>query len=301
MTCGRRPAPDRRWLGTLRSPPGASPAPYRRIACQGGRWSARMDGGTPGDVQLARTYEEIVTIRVGINGFGRIGRNFFRAVAGQGADIEIVAVNDLTDTATLAHLLKYDASSGRFPAEVERAATSSSSTANIKVFAERDPARLPGATSASTSSSSRPASSPTRPRPRRTSTAAPRRSSSPPRPKRGRHDRAWASTTTTTTRRAHVISNASCTTNCLGPDGQGPPRRRSASQGPDDHDPRLHQDQNLQDAPHKDLRRARAAAINVVPTPPAPPRPSAWCCPSSRASSTASRCACRSRPARPPT
>jgi glyceraldehyde 3-phosphate dehydrogenase len=98
-----------------------------------------------------------------------------------------------------------------------------------------------------------------------------------------------------------IISNASCTTNCLAPmakvidDTFG---HRAVLMTT------IHaytQDQNLQDGPHKDLRRARAAAINIVPPRPARPRRSAWCCRSSRASSTATRCGCRSRPARPPT
>src|SRR3954463_2689311 len=92
------------------------------------------------------TYEEIgsVSIRVGVNGCGRIGRNFWRAVAASGKDIEIVAVNDLTDNATLAHLLKYDSILGRLPYEVK--ATSDEIIVDgkaIKVFEERDPAKLP--------------------------------------------------------------------------------------------------------------------------------------------------------------
>ena len=125
-----------------------------------------------------------MTIRVGINGFGRIGRNFFRAVLASGADIEIVGVNDLTDNATLAHLLKYDSILGRLPHEVK--ATADEITVGgktFKAFAERDPANLSGATWAPTWSSSRPASSPTPPRPRCTPTTAPRRSSSRRRPR----------------------------------------------------------------------------------------------------------------------
>jgi glyceraldehyde 3-phosphate dehydrogenase len=116
-----------------------------------------------------------VTVRVGINGFGRIGRNFFRALTAAGADIELVAANDLGDVATMAHLLKYDSILGRFPGEV--AVTDDGISVDgrtIKILAERDPA-CRGATSASTSSSSRPACSP-RPTPRAsTSTRARRR------------------------------------------------------------------------------------------------------------------------------
>ena len=85
-----------------------------------------------------------MTIRVGINGFGRIGRNFYRALLSSGADIELVAVNDLTDNATLAHLLKYDSILGRLPYEVK--ATETELTVNgksFKAFAERDPGKLP--------------------------------------------------------------------------------------------------------------------------------------------------------------
>ncbi|HEY0697098.1 MAG TPA: type I glyceraldehyde-3-phosphate dehydrogenase, partial [Micromonospora sp.] len=85
-----------------------------------------------------------MTIRVGINGFGRIGRNFFRAVLASGADIEVVGANDLTDNATLAHLLKYDSILGRLPYEVKATAdeiTVGSQT--VKAFAERDPGKLP--------------------------------------------------------------------------------------------------------------------------------------------------------------
>ena len=94
-----------------------------------------------------------MTVRVGINGFGRIGRNFFRAVVASGADIEIVAVNDLTDNKTLAHLLKYDSILGRLDGDVDATddRRSSSAARPFKVFEERDPARCRGATSAPTS------------------------------------------------------------------------------------------------------------------------------------------------------
>ncbi|HSY16432.1 MAG TPA: glyceraldehyde 3-phosphate dehydrogenase NAD-binding domain-containing protein, partial [Jatrophihabitantaceae bacterium] len=85
-----------------------------------------------------------MTVRVGINGFGRIGRNFFRAVAASGADLQIVAVNDLTEPATLAHLLKYDSTLGRLDAEVSvDGSTIKVGEQSIKVFAERDPNALP--------------------------------------------------------------------------------------------------------------------------------------------------------------
>ena len=118
-----------------------------------------------------------MTVRVGINGFGRIGRNFYRAALAAGADIEVVAVNDLTDNASLGHLLKYDSILGRLEGDV--VATAEDITVNgksIRVFEERDPAALPvDARSAPTSWWSPPASSPTPPRRRPTSTAEPRR------------------------------------------------------------------------------------------------------------------------------
>src|SRR6185369_12723777 len=89
---------------------------------------------------------EPVTIRVGINGFGRIGRNFYRAALASGADLEVVAVNDLTDNASLAHLLKYDSILGRLPGTVVASDTDISVDGkSIRVFEERDPANLPWA------------------------------------------------------------------------------------------------------------------------------------------------------------
>lgn len=118
-----------------------------------------------------------MTIRVGINGFGRIGRNYFRALLEQGADIKIVGVNDLTDNATLVHLLKYDTILGRLKQDVSHTDdTITVGNQTFKTMAERDPANLPGASSAPTSSSSRPASSRRRPTRRSTSPPVPRRS-----------------------------------------------------------------------------------------------------------------------------
>ena len=122
-----------------------------------------------------------MTVRVGINGFGRIGRNFFRAVRASGADIEIVGVNDLTDNASLAHLLKYDSILGRLDADVtvDRRPRSRSATRTITAFAERDPANLKwgdlGVDVVVESTGFFTDATKARP----TSTAAPRRSSSP--------------------------------------------------------------------------------------------------------------------------
>ncbi|MDQ2796242.1 MAG: type I glyceraldehyde-3-phosphate dehydrogenase [Actinomycetota bacterium] len=209
-----------------------------------------------------------MTVRVGINGFGRIGRNFFRAVAAAGADIEIVGVNDLTDNATLAHLLKYDSILGRFPGDV----TSTEHEIAVgdtafKAFAERDPAALPwGDIGADIVIESTGIFTDANKAKVHVDGGAKKVIISAPASNEdvtvvmgvngGDYDPA----------KHTVISNASCTTNCLGPlakvllDEWGIERGLMTT---------IHaytQDQNLQDGPHKDLRRARAAAINIVPT-----------------------------------
>jgi glyceraldehyde 3-phosphate dehydrogenase len=209
-----------------------------------------------------------VTIRVGINGFGRIGRNFFRAALAQGADLEVVAVNDLTDNASLAHLLKYDSILGRFPGEVtahEDAITVDGRT--IRVFEEKDPAKLPwsdvGADvvveSTGLFTDATKARAHVEGGAKKVVISAPAKNEDVTvvlGVNDGDYDPA-----------AHtIVSNASCTTNCLAPmakvlhDAFGIERGLMTT---------VHAytaDQNLQDGPHKDLRRARAAAQNVVPT-----------------------------------
>ncbi len=209
-----------------------------------------------------------MTVKVGINGFGRIGRNLFRAAHESGADIEIVAVNDLTDAETLAYLLKYDSILGRFPGRVE--AVEGGLTVDdteIKVLSERDPADLPWADLGvdvvieSTGFFTK-------------------------RDDAAKHLAAGAKKVIITAPASdpdvtvalgvnfdtydpdsdHIISNASCTTNCLAPlakvlnDTVGLERGLMTT---------IHAytaDQRLQDMPHKDLRRARAAALNLIPT-----------------------------------
>ncbi len=209
-----------------------------------------------------------MTVRVGINGFGRIGRNFFRAVAASGADIEIVGVNDLTDNATLAHLLKYDSILGRFPGEVTSTADEIAVDGKaFKAFAERDPAALPwGEIGADVVIESTGIFTDATKAKVHVDGGAKKVIISAPAKNEdvtvvmgvndGDYDPA----------RHTVISNASCTTNCLGPlakvlnDAVGIERGLMTT---------VHaytQDQNLQDGPHKDLRRARAAALNIVPT-----------------------------------
>jgi glyceraldehyde 3-phosphate dehydrogenase len=210
-----------------------------------------------------------VTVRVGINGFGRIGRNFFRAVRASGADIEIVGVNDLTDNASLAHLLKYDSILGRLDADV----TSTDDAIKvgdqeIAAFAERDPAALKWADIGAdvVIESTGFFTDATKARAHVDSGGAKKVIISAP-AKNEDVTVVMGVNHELYDREAHtVISNASCTTNCLAPmakalhDGLGINKGLMTT---------IHAytaDQNLQDNIHKDLRRARAAALNVVPT-----------------------------------
>ncbi|WP_062134065.1 type I glyceraldehyde-3-phosphate dehydrogenase [Demequina aestuarii] len=209
-----------------------------------------------------------MTIKVGINGFGRIGRNFFRAVLASGADIEVVGINDLTDNATLAHLLKYDSILGRLGKDVSF--TEDSITVDGHTFAasaERDPANLKWAdlgadvviestgffTDATKAQAHIDAGA------KKVIISAPAKNEDATFVMGVNHEDYDPAS-------HHIISNASCTTNCLAPlakalnDGIGIEKGLMTT---------IHAytaDQNLQDAPHKDLRRARAAALNIVPT-----------------------------------
>ncbi|HEU4947442.1 MAG TPA: type I glyceraldehyde-3-phosphate dehydrogenase [Kribbella sp.] len=209
-----------------------------------------------------------MTVRVGINGFGRIGRNFFRAAQAAGADIEVVAVNDLTDNQTLAHLLKYDSILGRFPGEVT--ATENDITVGghtFKAFAERDPANLKwsdvgadvvlestgfftDATKAKTHVDNGA---------QKVIISAPAKNEDITVVMGVNHELYDANQHT-------VISNASCTTNCLAPMAKAIHDAFTIEKGLMTTIHAYTQDQNLQDGPHKDLRRARAAALNIVPT-----------------------------------
>jgi glyceraldehyde 3-phosphate dehydrogenase len=209
-----------------------------------------------------------MSVRVGINGFGRIGRNVFRAAQESSADIEIVAVNDITDSKTLAHLLKYDSVYGRFPGEVEETGGSLSVDGReIRVLSERDPAALPwGDLGADVVIESTGFFTKRDDAAKHLSAGAQKVIISAPATDPdvtlvlGVNDDAYDPD------QHHIISNASCTTNCLGPvarvlhDAVGIERGIMTT---------IHAytaDQNLQDGPHKDLRRARAAAANLVPT-----------------------------------
>jgi glyceraldehyde 3-phosphate dehydrogenase len=212
-----------------------------------------------------------MTVRVGVNGFGRIGRNFWRAVDAQrsagNSDIEIVAVNDITDNATLAHLLKYDSILGRLPYDVS--ATDDEIVVDGKGFkglAVRDPAELPwkdlGVDVVIESTglfTQRDAAA------KHLDAGAQKVVISAPAKNEditvvmGVNDEAYDGSQT-------VISNASCTTNCLAPLAKVLDDLLGIEKGLMTTIHAYTQDQNLQDGPHKDLRRARAAALNIVPT-----------------------------------
>ncbi|MET7951369.1 type I glyceraldehyde-3-phosphate dehydrogenase [Micromonospora sp. NPDC005324] len=209
-----------------------------------------------------------MTTRVGINGFGRIGRNFFRAVLASDADIEIVAVNDLTDNATLAHLLKYDSILGRLPYEVK--ATADEITVGgktIKAYAEKDPSKLPwgevGADvvieSTGFFTDATKAKAHVDGGAKKVIISAPAKNEDVTVVMGVNHD-------TYDPAKHTIISNASCTTNCLAPMAKVLHDTFGIQHGLMTTIHAYTQDQNLQDAPHSDLRRARAAALNIVPT-----------------------------------
>jgi glyceraldehyde 3-phosphate dehydrogenase len=209
-----------------------------------------------------------VTIRVGINGFGRIGRNFFRAALARGADIQLVGVNDLTDNSVLAHLLKYDSILGRLPHEVKASADEISvGGQTFKVLVERDPAKLPwgdlGADvvieSTGLFTDAEKAKAHLAGGAKKVIISAPAKNEDLTLVMGVNDDRYDPA--------AHsIISNASCTTNCLAPMAKVLHEAFTIEKGLMTTIHAYTQDQNLQDGPHKDLRRARAAAINIVPT-----------------------------------
>jgi glyceraldehyde 3-phosphate dehydrogenase len=209
-----------------------------------------------------------VTIRVGINGLGRIGRNFFRAVLATGADIELVAYNDLGDAATIGHLLKYDSILGRLPQEVKVSPSELTvGGKSIKAFAEKDPAKLPwgdvGADIVIESTGF--FTDGTKARAHLDGGAKKVIISAPAKNEDvtlvlGVNNHAYDPA------KHAVISMASCTTNCLAPMAKVINDTLGLERGLMTTIHAYTQDQNLQDAPHKDLRRARAAALNIVPT-----------------------------------
>ena len=209
-----------------------------------------------------------MTVRVGINGFGRIGRNFFRAVQASGADIEVVAVNDLTDNKTLAHLLKYDSILGRFPAEVtydeENIIVGGKA---IRALEERDPANLPwkdlGVDVVIESTGFFTKAADAR---KHLDSGAKKVIISAPATDDDITVVMGANHENYDPANHHIISNASCTTNCLAPLAKVLNDAFGIEKGLMTTIHAYTQDQNLQDAPHKDLRRARAAALSIIPT-----------------------------------
>ena len=209
-----------------------------------------------------------MTVRVGINGFGRIGRNFFRAVRASGADIEIVGVNDLTDNASLAHLLKFDSILGRLDADVSSTESAIRvGDAEIAAFAERDPANLKwgdvGADVVIESTGFFTDATKARAHvdggAKKVIISAPASNEDITVVMGVNHEQYDAAQHT-------VISNASCTTNCLAPMAKALNDEFGIVKGLMTTIHAYTADQNLQDNIHKDPRRARAAAINLVPT-----------------------------------
>jgi glyceraldehyde 3-phosphate dehydrogenase len=210
-----------------------------------------------------------VTVRVGINGFGRIGRNFFRAVRQSGLDIEIVAVNDLSDNAVLAHLLKYDSILGVLDADVT--ATDGEIKVGdqvIKAFAERDPANLPWSSVGVdvVVESTGFFTDATKARAHVDNGGAKKVIISAPASNEDATIVMGVNEGIYDPEKHTVISNASCTTNCLAPVAKALHEGIGIEKGLMTTVHAYTADQNLQDNIHKDLRRARAAAINIVPT-----------------------------------
>jgi glyceraldehyde 3-phosphate dehydrogenase len=209
-----------------------------------------------------------MSVRVGINGFGRIGRNVFRAAQERGADIEWLAVNDLVDPRTIAHLLKYDSNYGPFPGEVEATDTGLRvNGADIRVLAERDPAALPweelGANvvieSTGLFTDRENASKHLEAGAKKVVISAPATDPDVTVALGVNFEEAYD-------RENHqVISNASCTTNCLAPIAKVLHDTVGIKHGLMTTIHAYTADQRLQDMPHRDLRRARAAAVNLIP------------------------------------
>jgi glyceraldehyde 3-phosphate dehydrogenase len=209
-----------------------------------------------------------MALKAGINGFGRIGRNVFRAAHARGADIDWVGVNDITDTETLAHLLKYDSILGKFQGEVEAGEDGLVVDGKeLRVFAERDPADLSWAdagadvviestglfTDRDSAAKHLDAGA------KKVIITAPAKGPDVTLAI-GVNDDAYDQD------KHDVISNASCTTNCLAPVARVLHDALGIEHGIMTTIHAYTADQNLQDGPHKDLRRARAAAVNLVPT-----------------------------------
>jgi glyceraldehyde 3-phosphate dehydrogenase len=207
-------------------------------------------------------------VRVGINGLGRIGRNVFRAGQAADADVEWVAVNDITDNATLAHLLQYDTAYGPYPGTVE--ATDEGIVVDgtlIKVLAERDPAKLPwGDLGVDVVLESTGFFTKRDDAAKHLAAGAKKVVISAPATDEDITIVLGVNDDSYDPEQHHVISNASCTTNCLAPPAKVANDTVGIKHGLMTTIHAYTSDQRLQDAPHKDLRRARAAAQNLIPT-----------------------------------
>jgi glyceraldehyde 3-phosphate dehydrogenase len=210
-----------------------------------------------------------MAVKVGINGFGRIGRNVFRAANAAGADLEFVAVNDLTDPGTLANLLKYDSILGRFPGEVTvEGDTISVGGTPLKVLSERDPAALPWGDlgvdvvieSTGFFTARADAAKHLEAGAQKVIISAPAKEPDVTVALGVNFDEAYDPES------HHVISNASCTTNCLAPLAKVLHEAFGIEQGLMTTIHAYTADQRLQDMPHSDPRRSRAAALNLIPT-----------------------------------
>jgi glyceraldehyde 3-phosphate dehydrogenase len=210
-----------------------------------------------------------MSVKVGINGFGRIGRNLFRAAHAAGADLEFVAVNDITDTGTLAHLLKYDSILGRFPGEVEAGEGSITVDGKVlQVLSERDPAALPwGELGADVVIESTGLFTARADAAKHLEAGAKKVIISAPAKEPDITVALGVNFESAYDPASHeIISNASCTTNCLAPVAKVLNDSFGIEHGLMTTIHAYTADQRLQDMPHKDLRRARAAAINLIPT-----------------------------------
>ncbi|MDQ3759645.1 MAG: type I glyceraldehyde-3-phosphate dehydrogenase, partial [Actinomycetota bacterium] len=210
-----------------------------------------------------------MAVKVGINGFGRIGRNLFRAANESGADLDIVAVNDITDVPTLAHLLKYDSILGRFPGEVaEGNGSITVDGKEIKVLAERDPADLGWGDlgvdvvieSTGLFTKRDDALKHLEAGAKKVIISAPATEPDVTVALGVNFESEYDADS------HHIISNASCTTNCLAPLAKVLNDAVGIEHGLMTTIHAYTADQRLQDMPHKDLRRARAAALNLIPT-----------------------------------
>jgi glyceraldehyde 3-phosphate dehydrogenase len=209
-----------------------------------------------------------MSVRVGINGFGRIGRNFFRAATARGADIDFIAVNDLGDTKTMAHLLKYDSVAGVLPSEVSVHADGIQVGGDVlKVVSHRDPADIPwGDLGVDVVIESTGFFTDREKAAAHIKGGAPRVIISAPATGADATFVVGVNDDTFDPAAHTVVSNASCTTNCFVPLIKALDDAFGVQRGLMTTTHAYTGDQSLVDGPHSDLRRARAAAINIIPT-----------------------------------